>query len=344
MGCGVGPEVTGTFKSAIRRCNVTHLDRKVMGLLEVVVYIAASSPVSQSHSEEPVDSSQAQEAISKPQEDSSSAVAGPKQDDKSVTDNFSTLDDPKKVNVNNIFMKLPETDLHNLCSLLDDKVAKNDNNQEHVTMWKLNVSLEPLWQELSEYVMGLLELVVYIAASSPVSQSHSEEPVDSSQVQEAISKPQEDSSSAVAGPKQDDKSVTDNFSTLDDPKKLNLSFVKLNVFVTGASGFVSSCLLSGYHVVGTVRDPGNDTKVAHLWNLQGAKERLGLVKAELTNMEALIMQSWDVMVSFTWLPQFLDSLLSCNSTTRTRCRSNFCKGMFNKRHQQEINQQSPLPN
>ncbi|PWA80156.1 bifunctional polymyxin resistance protein, ArnA [Artemisia annua] len=60
-----------------------------------------------------------------------------------------------------------------------------------------------------------------------------------------------------------------------------------NVCVTGASGFLASwlikrLLLSGYHVVGTVRDPGNDTKVAHLWNLQGAKERLRLVKAELT--------------------------------------------------------------
>lgn len=28
----------------------------------------------------------------------------------------------------------------------------DDNNQEHVTMWKLNVSLEPLWQELSECI------------------------------------------------------------------------------------------------------------------------------------------------------------------------------------------------
>ncbi|GKE26129.1 tetraketide alpha-pyrone reductase 1, partial [Tanacetum coccineum] len=59
------------------------------------------------------------------------------------------------------------------------------------------------------------------------------------------------------------------------------------VCVTGASGFLASwlikrLLLSGYHVVGTVRDPGNDTKLAHLWNLEGAKERLRLVKAELT--------------------------------------------------------------
>jgi len=27
---------------------------------------------------------------------------------------------------------------------------------------------------------------------------------------------------------------------------------------------------------------GNDSKLAHLWNLQGARERLRLVKAELT--------------------------------------------------------------
>ncbi|XP_076935580.1 tetraketide alpha-pyrone reductase 1-like [Bidens hawaiensis] len=59
------------------------------------------------------------------------------------------------------------------------------------------------------------------------------------------------------------------------------------VCVTGASGFLASwlikrLLLSGYHVIGTVRDPENEAKLAHLWNLQGSKERLRLVKAELT--------------------------------------------------------------
>nr|GEU46465.1 E3 ubiquitin-protein ligase UPL1-like [Tanacetum cinerariifolium] len=65
-----------------------------------------------------VASSQVQEAVSQPQEDSSSAAAEPKQDGKSVTDGLSASDDPKKVNMNDIFMKLPQTDLHNLCSLL----------------------------------------------------------------------------------------------------------------------------------------------------------------------------------------------------------------------------------
>lgn len=32
------------------------------------------------------------------------------------------------------------------------KAEKNDDNQEHVSMWKLNLSLEPLWQELSECI------------------------------------------------------------------------------------------------------------------------------------------------------------------------------------------------
>ncbi|KAK1373744.1 Tetraketide alpha-pyrone reductase 1 [Heracleum sosnowskyi] len=59
------------------------------------------------------------------------------------------------------------------------------------------------------------------------------------------------------------------------------------VCVTGASGFLASwlikrLLLSGYHVIGTVRDPDDDKKLAHLWKLEGAKERLQLVKAELT--------------------------------------------------------------
>ena len=93
--------------------------------------------------------------------------------------------------------------------------------------------------------------------------------------------------------------------------------VKGKVCVTGASGFLASwlvkrLLLSGYNVIGTVRDPGlfpyffyclmlyslafifnlssykssvheagNEKKLAHLWRLEGAKERLKLVRAEL---------------------------------------------------------------
>ncbi|KAL0798508.1 hypothetical protein Bca101_053683 [Brassica carinata] len=85
---------------------------------------------------------------------------------------------------------------------------------------------------------------------------------------------------------------------------------KGKVCVTGASGFLASwlvkrLLLEGYEVTGTVRDPGfslsilslqasqsktqisvlvltgNAKKLAHLWKLEGAKERLRLVKADL---------------------------------------------------------------
>ncbi|CAN0920816.1 Tetraketide alpha-pyrone reductase 1 [Linum grandiflorum] len=61
---------------------------------------------------------------------------------------------------------------------------------------------------------------------------------------------------------------------------------KGKVCVTGASGFLASwlikrLLLSGYHVVGTVRDPGNEKKTGHLWKLEGAKERLQLMKGDL---------------------------------------------------------------
>ncbi|KAF3331222.1 tetraketide alpha-pyrone reductase 1 [Carex littledalei] len=62
---------------------------------------------------------------------------------------------------------------------------------------------------------------------------------------------------------------------------------KGKVCVTGASGFIASWLIKrllqpGYHVIGTVRDPGNEKKVVHLWELEGAKERLELVEADLT--------------------------------------------------------------
>ncbi|KAL6600559.1 hypothetical protein ACP70R_045359 [Stipagrostis hirtigluma subsp. patula] len=61
---------------------------------------------------------------------------------------------------------------------------------------------------------------------------------------------------------------------------------KGHVCVTGASGFIASWLTkrlleSGYHVVGTVRDPENHEKVDHLWKLPGANERLQLVRANL---------------------------------------------------------------
>ncbi|KAM3339014.1 tetraketide alpha-pyrone reductase 1 [Capsicum galapagoense] len=68
----------------------------------------------------------------------------------------------------------------------------------------------------------------------------------------------------------------------------NSNKYKGKVCVTGASGFVASwlikrLLLSGYNVIGTVRDPGNQKKVGHLWKLEGANERLRLVKANLTD-------------------------------------------------------------
>ncbi|KAJ4966150.1 hypothetical protein NE237_017999 [Protea cynaroides] len=61
--------------------------------------------------------------------------------------------------------------------------------------------------------------------------------------------------------------------------------IRGKVCVTGASGYLASwivkrLLLSGYHVIGTVRNPGNE-KSAHLLQLEGAKERLQLVKADL---------------------------------------------------------------
>nr|UUJ74923.1 cinnamoyl-CoA reductase [Cephalotaxus hainanensis] len=61
------------------------------------------------------------------------------------------------------------------------------------------------------------------------------------------------------------------------------------VCVTGASGFIASWLVKllldrGYVVRATVRDLGNPDKTRHLSALEGAKERLQLVKANLLEM------------------------------------------------------------
>jgi len=58
------------------------------------------------------------------------------------------------------------------------------------------------------------------------------------------------------------------------------------ICVTGASGFLASHIVEqllsrGYHVHGTVRDPTDPKKVAHLTSLPGASERLTLFKADL---------------------------------------------------------------
>ncbi|ONK78838.1 uncharacterized protein A4U43_C01F90 [Asparagus officinalis] len=63
------------------------------------------------------------------------------------------------------------------------------------------------------------------------------------------------------------------------------------VCVTGAGGFIASWLVKlllekGYTVKGTVRNP-DDPKNSHLRELQGAKERLILVKADLLDYDSL---------------------------------------------------------
>ncbi|KAL2940746.1 Tetraketide alpha-pyrone reductase 1 [Bienertia sinuspersici] len=58
------------------------------------------------------------------------------------------------------------------------------------------------------------------------------------------------------------------------------------VCVTGASGYIASWILKllldrGYTVHATVRNPNDQAKTEHLFNLEGAKERLHLYKADL---------------------------------------------------------------
>lgn len=70
-----------------------------------------------------------------------------------------------------------------------------------------------------------------------------------------------------------------------------LSGAGQTVCVTGAGGFIASWIVKmllekGYTVRGTVRNP-DDAKNAHLMELDGAQERLTLLKADLLDFESL---------------------------------------------------------
>ncbi|KAH9694214.1 tetraketide alpha-pyrone reductase 1 [Citrus sinensis] len=95
------------------------------------------------------------------------------------------------------------------------------------------------------------------------------------------------------------------------------------VCVTGASGYLASwlvkrLLLAGYHVTGTVRDPGNERKLAHLWRLEGAKERLQI--AEI--IEPAVNGTLNVLRSCQKNPSLRRVVLTSSSST-VRIRYDF---------------------
>ena len=83
------------------------------------------------------------------------------------------------------------------------------------------------------------------------------------------------------------------------------------ILLTGASGFIAShiaqqLLSAGYTVIGTVRDPQNDEKVAHLKALEGAAERLEVVAANLMDDDPFSKYSDVDYIIHTASPYALD--------------------------------------
>ncbi|KAA8527075.1 hypothetical protein F0562_008696 [Nyssa sinensis] len=222
--------------------SIAHLEQ-VMGLLKVIVNTAASKLDSQSHSERATASSQnlsGNEAASGVQKDPPLSEMATDHDDRRASTELVSSDGKRSVNMYNIFLQLPQSDLHNLCSLLgheglSDKVytlagevlkklalvgvphrkyfiselsdlahslsssavgelvtlrnthmlglsagsmagatilrvlqtlssltstsidgnkdmVSEEEQEERAIMWKLNIALEPLWQELSDCI------------------------------------------------------------------------------------------------------------------------------------------------------------------------------------------------
>lgn len=93
-----------------------------MGLLQVVVYTAASKLECQSHSEEAASNSQTLSgdgAASNIQKDSSLLQdESGHQDDENTPTSKSRSHSQTSTDIYDIFLQLPQSDLHNICSIL----------------------------------------------------------------------------------------------------------------------------------------------------------------------------------------------------------------------------------
>lgn len=93
---------------------------QVIGLLQVVVYNAATKLECQTNlDKEPQDSENpSTNEVSEDKKDPAVSDPDPKQEDKRIGGESSSSDGKKSIDIYNIFLQLPQSDLCNLCSLL----------------------------------------------------------------------------------------------------------------------------------------------------------------------------------------------------------------------------------
>ncbi|KAH8518946.1 hypothetical protein H0E87_000697 [Populus deltoides] len=99
--------------------STAHLEQ-VMGLLQVVVFMAASKLESQAQSGQARETSQKQ-TVGEASSDVPSVppvVAESSEEDKAASAGLSVSDGKKSIDASNVFLQLPQADLRNLCSLL----------------------------------------------------------------------------------------------------------------------------------------------------------------------------------------------------------------------------------
>ncbi|KAL6999108.1 E3 ubiquitin-protein ligase upl1 [Sarracenia purpurea var. burkii] len=104
-------------------CSSVHLEQ-AMGLIQVIVYTAASTLDCQSHSEQAVANSQNlshDEAIGGVEKDVPLSEVDSNRDDRSTSTESSISAGKTSTSTYNIFLQLPQDDLHNLCSLLGNE-------------------------------------------------------------------------------------------------------------------------------------------------------------------------------------------------------------------------------
>nr|XP_043618820.1 E3 ubiquitin-protein ligase UPL1 [Erigeron canadensis] len=150
------------FTKLLNHRSIAHLE-KVLGLFQVIVHNAASKLDIQ-HAVTSSQNLPSDEATAHAQRDPSLAGQDPGSDSKNFSDGLSTSTDQKDVKMYDIFIKLPQTDLHHLCTLLGHEGLSDKVYTLTGEILKKLASIAPMHRKF--FIVELSDLALSLSSSA----------------------------------------------------------------------------------------------------------------------------------------------------------------------------------